>query len=301
MQKYPVTDVRNISPINTGVENRNYLIEAIDKRYVLRIYSHSHSIRGERTQESIELELEFMRRASNANIQIPHVIKNKQAEEITQIKIADDKYFVVLFTFQIGTKLEGYSEIAVKQVGQVVNQLFDVGNLFQPTASEMKNDILTRGFEQYGILLKSQLNIPPEINTLWLQVQLQKSETAAKSLSVGLVHGDLHLENMLFDENNTLKVILDFDDYRYSYLLEEFVTALMHNLHSTEENILRSGHYEIFLSEMKNPRLRTELYHCQYFLRIRFIYDVCNYLLAGNFDLVDELLQDTEIQKYILN
>ena len=104
----------------------------------------------------------------------------------------------------------------------------------------------------------------------------------------------------MFFENNEISAVLDFDDYRFSFLIEEAVMALMHNLHSNTKNIIRSGNYESFMEMITDLDLKKELKNISFFLKVRYLYDLSKYLISKNYDLVSELWEDDYIKKYIL-
>lgn len=299
-------DVYNITPtkislIKAGVENENYLVELLDNKYVLRIYNSSHSIRGSRSKAQIELELQFVESARLASIHAPHVIENLQNEQVSILQFDSKERFLVLFSFLEGTSLKRYSEKSAGELGKTVNRLFEVGKSFEECNLEMKNDIVTRSFERYRSFSNNNNDVPNEIKLLWAKISTEKNEIESQFFSKGLIHGDLKLENMFFDSQENLTAILDFDDYRYCYLIEESVMAIMHDLHSKEENLLRSGNYNNFIEQLKHPVLKKELQKIKYFLRVRLVYDLTKYLLKGKQNLVRELLEDSEIGSNILH
>lgn len=301
LQRYALGDIEDITLIKAGLENKNYKVHTQNNTYVVRLYSLKHSIRGSRLRQEIEREHEFIARAIDLSIPTPCIVKNSQDKLITRVQIDNIERFIAVFPFLTGTHLNAFSTKASREVGQIVNKLFEVGLSFQNNDLEMTNDIMSRAFQSYDHLLEKNVTLPYSIQHLFKLIQSQKPTMLSKKLSKGLIHGDLTLENMLFDDHENLIAILDFDDYRYSYLSEEVVMALMHNLHSSEENILRSGNYAPFFEELTQATLQAELLYLNYFLRVRFIHDVANYLIAGYRDLVADLLQDPQIQKYILN
>jgi serine/threonine protein kinase len=120
--------------------------------------------------------------------------------------------------------------------------------------------------------------------------------------SMGLIHGDIKLENILCNKSGNIIALLDFDDYRYSYLLEETTMALMHNLDSKDENLIRSGNMTNFLITIKNKELLVEINKgLSFFLKTRFLYDVIKYIRKGNITLVEELFGDPFITDLVIS
>lgn len=287
--------------IKTGVENKNYIIKTDKEKYVLRIYNQSHSIKGKRFRKEINLEFEFVKRSKNAGIYVPQVVKNKQNIFVTTININGNERFMAIFTYLKGLSIKEYSQKSVSEVGQTVDKFFKVGKSFEDLNIKMKNDLVSRSFKNYNNLTKNGIHIPKRILLLWQSINSQKADVLKQNLSLGLIHGDLKLENLLFDNQNNLVGVLDFDDYRYSYLIEETVMALMHSLHSTKKNIIRSGNYMSFIKQINQPVLISELKLLKFFLQVRFLYDLIKYIGLGKNMLVKELWEDKRIQNIILN
>lgn len=300
LKQYDLGQINKRSLIAMGAENDNYLIEASTGKYVLRIYNTTHSIRGIRSKADIDYEISFIQHALNADIPTPLIILNNNSEPMTSWKQPDGTIrFAILFPFIDGVKLNKYSAKSIKELARVVDKFFTVEQSFAGYQHDMPYNIIDRAIMTYtGV---DEITIPDWIQALWATVQSQTPDILSKQYTVGLVHGDLKLDNLLFDDNDTLLAVLDFDDFRKSYLIEDAVMALLHNLHDPDENILRAGYYQIFIDELQNPILKTELEHLKYFLRTRFIQDIINYHSNDLSDLVETLRQDTEIQRYILS
>ncbi len=122
-----------------------------------------------------------------------------------------------------------------------------------------------------------------------------------ETLPTGIIHGDIKLENVLVDSNQ-VKAVLDFDDYRESYLLEELTRTLLHDLESTTRNAIRSGHFHDFRKLFeKDPSVSTvEMAVLKTFMQARFIYDVTVYLRNKSQRLVEEIFADKNIKEVIL-
>lgn len=297
---FPIKSTR-ISLIETGVENENYLVTSDTGKYVLRCYSIEHSNRGKRSKADIEIELNFMKQTRQANIPTPTITENNEQDTITVIDIDGQERYIVLLEFMDGELLVHHSDTVVQEVGTIVNKSFDISLSLHEPDHIISNDIITRSIQRYEAIRVTIHDIPNEVQNLYQQVVAEHVNIKTRKLSSGLIHGDIKLENLLFDTNNHITAVLDFDDFRYSYLLEEVTTAIMHNLHAVNENILRSGYYDTVLEQCTHPQLATELVYLPFFLKARFLYDVANYLELGLTDLVKELLTDDLIRGIILD
>ncbi len=289
-----------LSLIKAGVENTNFLIENGPNKFVFRIYNLEHSIRGTRSKESIEQELEFSQQAIASGIPAPQVINNIDEERITTFLKEGIERYSALFAFLPGKSPEKYTTKRVSEVAGVVNTLYEVGKHFEKTTTHTDFDILSRALSKYEEIQTSTNDYPKDIlvrlRQLHSEIEKALLSINLEQISKGFVHGDLKLENMLFDVNDNLTAVLDFDDYRYSYLLEEATMALMHNLHSSSENIIRSGNYQTFKTKLTHPVLIDELHYLSFFVQARFLYDLCKYLSQENYKLIDELLEDAYLK-----
>ena len=297
---YDLAHISEISLIQAGAENTNYLVETDEDDYVLRLYNLKHSLRGKRSKQSIEHELDFMEAAHSTGLATPQIVRNINSERITEATIENTERYLALYPYINGTTLDAYSAGTVKQVGTILDRLFDAGQVFQDGDFDMRYGVLNQASLKYTRLSETGITIPRKMREFWQTVTSTQKDIPLDKLSKGLVHGDVKPGNLLFDDDYQLAAVLDFDDYRYSYLLEDVAMALMHELHSPEENMLRSGYYEHLIAAIQHPQLLKELEYLRYFLQVRLVLDVSNYLRRGYTDLVEELLNDPRIEKYIL-
>ena len=75
--------------------------------------------------------------------------------------------------------------------------------------------------------------------------------------------------------------------------------TLMHDIHSTKSNIIRSGNYTAFLNQLTDPQLDSEFKYLPLFLKARFLYDLCKFTIKGNQKLVLALLNDKSLSSLI--
>lgn len=301
LQQYPIGDIHAVSLLQMGAENENYLVTTQSDKVVLRVYNQNHSLRGARTLAQIELELAFSERAQQAGLPTPPVIKTNDANRVFTLERDSVSQFVVLFGFLNGKILPQYSTTSAIALGRVVSQMVAVGETFNTLDMDMHYGMMSRADREVRKLQAQGKHLPERIRKLWQNVAAQKSTILSEDLLTGLVHGDLKLGNLLFDETEAITGVLDFDDYRFSYLLEDPVMALFHELHDEQKNLLRSGFYQPFIDTLQHSVLQNDLRHFRFFLQGRLCLDVALYLQSDLYDLVDELLNDDEIIKHILN
>lgn len=284
--------------ISAGVENANYLVRDGHKKYVFRVYNATHSIRGERTLASIEQELSFMLAAGANGLTVPTPIRTTHSKVIGKTGAT----FFALFSFSEGVQPHVFNASVASEFAHALDVLYKVGGRFAKTAHHEDLSISKRALAKYESLSKLPMissHITEVIDTL--HADLQANLVRLGNLRRGFVHGDLKLENTLF-VGNRLSAVLDFDDYRYTYLLEETVMAMMHRLHKPEQNCIRSGNYENLVDAITNPQLKAEINtSLKTLLRARLLYDLCKCILDDELSLIKPLLSDEHIQRHILS
>lgn len=290
--------------IEAGVENINYYVENDDRKYILRIYNEIHTFRGNRSQQSIEVQFLLMERAREHGILVPTVIQNRDGRSVGSTGIDGRERFFTLFEYIDGESPKKADKEVVQKMASIVSELFDVGAELH-IMDEQDFGIVSRAFEKYdklvGLRRNSRIKPDERLKNLNRKVRRDSPDVRKRHLSTGVMHGDIHLENLLFSKEKKLLAVLDFDDYRYGYLIEEAAMALMHNLYDVEKNILRSGNYDNFIEGISNDRLKAELAESlTFFLKARLLYCMSKESLAGNYHRVEELWEDRMIQKHVL-
>ena len=286
-----------IEPISKGVENRNYRIETGGPVYVLRVYSLEHSTTGVRKRTDIEFELDFMDHARKQGIPTPRAIEDAGGAKVTEIWIEGKSHYAVLFSFLAGQEAPAYHAENARSMAETLLNLHKASLIYRyGTVRRWPGDIVGVGLACYR---ENREIIGPyrdKLDAIYAQAAEGYRQIQSQPLPFGIVHGDIKLENVLF-ENNRVKAVLDFDDYRESYLLEDLTRTVMHDLDSVEKNAIRSGQFEQFrkvfsedksISDMEMRQLDT-------FLKARFLYDIAIYVKNGLNGLVEDLFADPHV------
>lgn len=292
----PATNI-TIQKIDTGVENTNYLINLNDEpKYVFRIYNSTHSIRGTRTQSQIGIEHAFIETAYKTGLPTPLPQKNLNDQTFIQIQNSDTVNYAALFNFIKGSSPTKFTKDITKEFANAVNNLLLAGGKFSHVDDKsIEVNIIDRMSNIYAKLEHN--NMIQDLYKLFLE-RFNKLNIA--ELNKGIVHGDLKLENVLFIDNK-LSAVLDYDDFRYSCLLEEIVMTMMHNLHSKSENLIRAGFSTDFLNRINCEEINTDILNLKTLLLARLIYDLSKTIMKGKFKLAESLVHDPEINKHILS
>lgn len=291
------------TPILKGEENQNFKIEVNDKLYVLRVYSQAHSTTGDRNEKEIEFELDFMKQVRQNGVPTAIPIKNHFGRQISEILLNGLPHFAVLMNYIKGKEDLAYSlENARLMANQLVNMHKASLTYGYSSVRPWPGDIVRSGLTFYEENREHIGLHRNELDSLYNQVDEGYKFIQSQNLPVGIIHGDIKLENVLF-EKNEISGVLDFDDYRVSYLLEELTRTLMHDLDSEHRNVIRSGQvgvfYEVF--RMNNNISHVQLSQLDTFLKARFLYDMAAYSKNDLTWLIEDIFADSNIKKTILS
>lgn len=293
--RYAIGTPLEVVRLVAGEENNNFKVVTANESYVLRLYGRVHSFKGERVNEQLEIEYKFMEQARTVGISVPKIVKNIDDEPFGFDDVI--KRFYGLFVYEdLGATQGGFTNGIVSEIAGCIDNLYIASEqLVQSNSIEarMELSIVSRTKKLYTQLVRSSESIPTEIRRLY--ESCLRTEADLAKLKLGVVHGDVKLQNMLFD-NEKLVALLDFDDCRVSYILEDCVMALMHNLNNKPLCLLRSGYSSRFISELKCPRLKDEIsIGLSELLRWRLLYEFVKLYTTENEEAFRELLKDSAI------
>ena len=292
----------SIQLISRGVENQNYLVETGKQAYVLRVYSRDHSITGSRKRAEIEFELDFMEHVRGQGVPAPEVIKNSSGAKINEMFINEKFHYSVLFSFIQGEEALAYNSENARSMAETLLKLHKASQIYQyETVRRWPGNIVGSSLAYYQENRGLSDLYRHKLDSIYAQAADGYKKIQSLPFPIGIVHGDIKLENVLFEGNHVI-AILDFDDYRESYLVEELTRTVMHDLHSVEQNVIRSGQFELFrgVFARDDSISAAEMGYFDIFLKARFLYDITVYIKNGLNGLVEELFVDPHVAEIIL-
>ena len=290
-----------VQPIAKGEENQNYLISTDSERFVLRLYSLKHSTTGPRRRQDIDFELDFIDFADGRDVPTARVIPTLSGAKIAETCLDGQIRFAVLFAFSGGEEAAAYNERNARSTARLLGKMRGASLAYRYGAVRAwPGDIIQLSLDFYQQHRQQIAKYQGVLDNLYQQAVKGYAAVQNERLPRGIIHGDIKLGNLLF-EGDEVTAVLDFDDYRESYLLEEVTRTLLHDLDSPARNAVRSGYYNVFHEALENDPTITaaELAHLSTFLRARLVYDITTYLLHGDYRLADEVLEDQHIAEVI--
>jgi len=290
-----------VQPIAKGEENQNYLISTDSERYVLRLYSLKHSTTGPRRRQDIDFELDFIDFADRRDVPTPRVIPTLCGEKIAQAHVDGQKRFAALFAFAGGEEAAAYNGRNARSTARLLGKMRGASLTYRYRAVRAwPGDIIQLSLDFYQQHRQRVAKYHGVLDNLYQQAAIGYAAVQNERLPRGIIHGDIKLGNLFF-EGDEVTAVLDFDDYRESYLLEEVTRTLLHDLDSPARNAVRSGCYNVFHEALENDPTITaaELAHLKTFMRALLVYDITTYLIHDHHRLADEVLEDEHIAEVI--
>ncbi|MGB8954970.1 MAG: phosphotransferase [Tumebacillaceae bacterium] len=224
-------NIRNaaLTPFELGVVNRNYRVDADGERYVLKSYATQHY-----KPQEIRRVIQIQELVRTQGFPVPAVIPNRQGEGVTET--ADG--FVVLSRFAEGHHLErGHiPPNAARSMGETLGRLQTLLEPIEELRPYKPSDLaITIEFlEKMLGMAEQKLGHTPaheaaretlrwKIRALpMMEPYLAKFET----LRSQLLHGDYQETNVLFDDQQRVSAVIDFDNIRVLPRARELMRAM---------------------------------------------------------------------------
>lgn len=277
-------DGLEISKINIGFTN---LVYSVGNKYIIKICNNKQN------ENRFKNEINFY-------------LKNK-----------NNKYIPKLYKYYISPNEADYSYVIIEKVNG--KSLYFVWHLFdEKKRKEIVKDIclMMKSFhsvkgEKYDWSLFIKEKLIKDLNNcmfdnLFTKVEKEKIEYVIEecpkyleSEEFGLVHSDIHFDNILIDDHNNLKLI-DFEttifapiDYELDIFLRMCINPLKYSSEETEEFVKEEDYINIpnYLKEYY-----PEIFNFKYYDIRHLIYD-----LEANFRLLAIFPDNKELKELVLN
>ena len=210
--QFDIDKIKNFKGIKKGIENTNYLLRSKNEKLILTIFEKRVLNR------EIPFFMQLMDTLNNSGISCPKPLKNKSGNYL--IKLKGKTACIVSF-------IEGSDKIKLNS-----KNCFDIGKIIARMHTVTKNIKLYRknsmGIEYLSPLLKSIKFKSKKFTNLekFLKVNLDYlKKNWPKKLPLGIIHGDLFIDNIFFKKNK-LSGIIDFYFAANDYFMYEIAICI---------------------------------------------------------------------------
>ena len=210
--QFDIDKIKNFKGIKKGIENTNYLLRSKNEKLILTIFEKRVLNR------EIPFFMQLMDTLNNSGISCPKPLKNKSGNYL--IKLKGKTACIVSF-------IEGSDKIKLNP-----KNCFDIGKIIARMHTITKNIKLYRknsmGIEYLSPLLKSIKFKSKKFTNLekFLKVNLDYlKKNWPKKLPLGIIHGDLFIDNIFFKKNK-LSGIIDFYFAANDYFMYEIAICI---------------------------------------------------------------------------
>lgn len=207
-----------------GWQNIVYYINGSTGSFVLRMTPESN-----RSDQELTGELQWLT-LLKGHLKVPQAILTKDNQLFAKVMVYGRSYFSSVFERLPGKHIDypGYIQqqtlfFAIgKELGKLHNRSQDlnVSSLYRRHFFE--NQYL-REFDEYVPTVMNDIRQAKDQLVSGLQ------EFGKEKSNYGLIHGDVHLNNLLI--NNNTVCLIDFDECQYSFFIEDIAISLYYSIY----------------------------------------------------------------------
>jgi len=211
-------EVNTAAWVNSG-SNRVYKIQKNGQNFYLRIST--------RELEYIAAEMDWINHLKDGII-APVLIKSNNNKSIELYQDNEKTYVLCLFyelpgVFWDKNDTSTWNETVFYSWGSTIGKMHRMTKTYHPPERAYKRPL----FEDNFIPLDCYKNIPTVYKKM-AQIQKEILTLPRDIDSYGLIHCDMHQQNLLINDNNIS--VLDFDDCKYGFFALDIGIALYHAL-----------------------------------------------------------------------
>ena len=285
--KYGYADF-TFTAVDSGIENSTFIIKS-DDTFVLRVYRYV-----KKSVDDINREVDFMQKLRINGLSVPRVLPNTSGKYMSNINIGQNQWSAIAMEYIAGHHPESYnatiidqlaaSQAVMHQIGIQYAQQTNANPVLQLTPGEFTDQIINEEIVNSHV---KELIGHARAYTVILD----------NRLAYGYVHNDYDIENTLFDDNNKLVGILDFDDLVVMPVVVCLAFSLWSLLFETSDMKLVTRYINMYI---KTRQLTThELSYIPQILLFRHYAITTLLVLRGEID--DETLQTCqEVESLLL-
>ena len=197
LEDYSIGKLEKFDPIEEGVENTNYKILVNKKKYILTIYEKRVD------KKDLPFFCNLTTELHKRNFRCPLPIKNKKNQMISDF--LNKKLTILSF-------IEGESKISLNEnesykVGLETSRLHSItGNINLYRKNSLSIESWQKIFEEIKLIYKNK----NDFKLKFIEDNLDKIKINwPKNLPKGIIHGDIFIDNIIFQDDN-INGIIDY-------------------------------------------------------------------------------------------
>ena len=211
-KKFDIEKIISFQGIKKGIENTNYLLKSKNNKFILTIFEKRVS------NKEIPFFMKLMDQLNKAHINCPKPLKNNNGNYLISIK----NKTACIVSFLQGKDKDKLNLKNCFEVGKIIAQIHSITRKIKISR---KNSM---GIKNLDALLKSIKFKNNKFNNLekFLKDNLKDiKKNWPKKLPNGIIHGDLFIDNIFF-QNNKLSGVIDFYFAANDYFMYELAICI---------------------------------------------------------------------------
>ena len=210
--KFDIEKITSFKGIKKGIENTNYLLKSKNNKFILTIFEKRVS------SKEIPFFMKLMDKLNRSRINCPKPLKNNNGSYLIRLK----NKTACIVSFMRGKDKNKLNLKNCFEVGKIIAQMRSVT---KDIKISRKNSM---GIKNLDPLLKSIKFKSKKFNNLesFLKDNLKDiKKNWPKKLPNGIIHGDLFIDNIFF-QNNKLSGVIDFYFAANDYFMYELAICI---------------------------------------------------------------------------
>jgi len=220
-QYYPASNPQCCRILALGCHD-NYFIQGIRRNFVLRLYRHSWW-----PEKDIDEELRFLQFLARRKVNVCTPVLSSSRQRYINAECAEGVRQAALFDYIPGRPLGhnyGKRQSNMTRLGELLAIIHDVSDDIKPAIQRWRMDFDSVFTPLLSNIAEIIVHRRKDIAFIHQLAQQVKEEILSHdNLDIGLCHGDLHLHNVMLQDDGTLTVF-DFDWCTYSWRLYDLAT-----------------------------------------------------------------------------
>ena len=210
--KFDIEKIISFQGIKKGIENTNYLLKSKNNKFILTIFEKRVS------SKEIPFFMKLMDKLKNSKINCPKPLKNNNGSYLIKLK----NKTACIVSFVRGKDKNKLNLKNCFEVGKIIAQMHSIT---KEVKISRKNSM---GIKNLNPLLKSIKFKSKKFDNLekFLKDNLKNiRKNWPKKLPSGIIHGDLFIDNIFF-QNNKLSGVIDFYFAANDYFMYELAICI---------------------------------------------------------------------------